>query len=50
MGVSTPPFPAPIGFRWICTTHFTHWRSKKVIEAKNYGKKCFFFLARLKKR
>ena len=43
------PFPAPEGYRWICTTQFTHWRSKKVIKAEEYGKKVFCFLVHAKK-
>jgi len=43
-----PPFPAPAGFQWICTTQFKHWRSKKTIRAEDHGKKCFFLLIRSK--
>jgi hypothetical protein len=43
------PFPAPEGFRWVCVPQFTHWRSKKVIKAKEYGHKAFCFLVRMKK-
>lgn len=38
--------PAPRGFRWVFVKRFTHWRSKKVIEASAYGKEAFCFLVR----
>jgi hypothetical protein len=49
MAASAVPFPAPVGFHWICTTQFRHWRSKKVIKAEDHGKKCFFLLVRGKR-
>jgi hypothetical protein len=44
-----PTRAAPRGFRWIFVKRFTHWRSKKVIEASNYGREAFCFLVREKR-
>jgi hypothetical protein len=41
--------PAPKGFRWVFVKRFTHWRSKKVIEASNHGREAFCFLVRERK-
>jgi len=43
------PFPAPKGYRWLFVTQFTHWRSKRIIHAIDYGRKAFCFLVRLRK-
>jgi hypothetical protein len=47
--MSKAPRPAPRGFRWIFVKSFVHWRSKKVIEAANYGREAFCFLVRERK-
>lgn len=41
--------PAPPGFAWVCVASFTHWRSKKVLRAVDYGRKAFCFLIKKKK-
>lgn len=46
--MSSVPFPAPAGYRWIFTTEFTHWRSKKIIRAVDYGRRAFCFLVRIR--
>ena len=48
MATESTPFPAPAGFRWVCVSQFTHWRSKRVIKAEEYGHKAFCFLVRTK--
>jgi len=45
----TTPRPAPKGYWWIFVKSFVHWRSKKVIEAANYGREAFCFLVRERK-
>ncbi len=40
--------PPPPGCRWVFCTRFKHWRSGKIIEAKNYGLDAFRFLVRRK--
>jgi hypothetical protein len=46
--MGTPPFPAPRGFRWIFCASYKHWRSGKILHAKDYGKKAWAFLVRSK--
>jgi hypothetical protein len=36
----------PKGYRWVFTPRFKHWRSHKMIEAKDYGLDSFCFLVR----
>lgn len=38
--------PAPPGFRWVYTRTFRHWRSGKVLDARDYGRECWRFLVR----
>lgn len=38
--------PAPPGFRWIFVPKFRHWRSGKILWAKDYGLDAFCFLVR----
>jgi hypothetical protein len=38
--------PAPPGFHWVFVAWFRHWRSGKLIVAKDYGKEAFCFLVR----
>ena len=38
--------PAPPGFRWIFTATFRHWRSGKILKAKDYGREAWCFLVR----
>ncbi|WP_437292864.1 hypothetical protein [Sorangium sp. So ce426] len=44
------PFPARPGFRWVFTPYFRHWRSGKILWAKNYGREAWCFLVRVKTR
>lgn len=44
------PFTAPPGFMWIFVSEFVHWRSKKIIRARDHGKKAFAILVRAKRR
>lgn len=43
----TPPFPAPIGFRWVFCPRVRHWRSGQWIYPKKA--KVFMFLVRTKR-
>ena len=47
--MATAPFPAPNGFKWVFTPRFWHARAKKYLYAKDYGRKAWCFLARLRK-
>jgi len=38
--------PAPPGYRWVFCPRFKHWRSGKMIEAKDHGLDSFRFLVR----
>lgn len=49
MASLNPPFPAPAGFTWVFCAHFWHARAKKYLYAKDYGRKAWCFLVRLKK-
>lgn len=43
-----PKKEAPPGFRWIFVRQFKHWRSGKIIKAKDHGREAFCFLVRSK--
>ncbi len=45
-----PPFEAPTGFRWVFCKSFRHWRSGKVLNAEDYGRKAWCFLVRAKRK
>jgi hypothetical protein len=38
--------PAPKGYRWVFCSAFRHWKSKKILRAKDYGREAWCFLAR----
>lgn len=38
--------PAPVGYRWVFTDKFRHWRSGKTLFARDYGYECWAFLVR----
>jgi hypothetical protein len=38
------------GFRWIFVAEFRHWRSGKLIRAKDYGRKAFYILVRNRRK
>ena len=38
MASTNPPYPAPPGFRWVFTPYFWHWRAKRYLYAKDYGR------------
>lgn len=48
MSTSTPPFPAPKGYRWLFVAQFVHAKSKKLIRACEHGKKAFCILVKTK--
>lgn len=41
-----PPFPAPQGFAWIFCASYRHAKTGKLMVAKEYGRKAWFFLVR----
>jgi hypothetical protein len=46
--MATAPFPAPAGFRWVFTPYFWHWRAKRFLYARDYNRRAWCFLVRLK--
>jgi len=44
----TPTRP-PAGHRWVFTPYFWHWRAKKYLYAKDYGRKAWRFLVKISK-
>jgi len=38
--------PAPRGYRWVFVPKFKHYRTGKVLWAKDYGRKTWCFLVR----
>lgn len=48
MGDNREKKEAPPGYRWVFVPEFRHWRSGKIIRAKDYGHEAFSFLVRQK--
>lgn len=48
--MASAPFPAPAGMRWVFCDRFWHYRAKKYLYAKNYGRKAWAFLVKLRKK
>jgi len=44
------PFPPPPGKRWVFCASYVHWRSKKRLWARDYGKQCWCFLVWARKK
>lgn len=38
--------PAPPGCRWVFCASFRHWRSGKILYARDYGREAWAFLVR----
>lgn len=38
--------PLPPGYRWVRVRSYRHWRSGRVIHARDYGKEFFIFPVR----
>jgi hypothetical protein len=49
MAAVSVPFPAPPGWTWVFCTRFYHWRAKRYLYAKNYGKQAWCFLVRARR-
>ena len=47
--MATAPFTAPPGYQWVFTPRFWHWRAKRYLYAKDYGRQAWCFLAKLRK-
>jgi hypothetical protein len=50
MEIAIEPFPAPEGWRWVFCTKRWHWRAKKYLYAKDYERKAWSILVRIKKK
>jgi hypothetical protein len=49
MAIGAVPFPAPVGWSWVFCTRFWHYRAKRYLYAKDYGRKAWCFLVRMRK-